>query len=57
MLGETGQPFEHNPLGGSFGGLDEAEYLALNPDGRISTIDDNGVVVWESNAIIRYLAV
>lgn len=56
MLGETGQPFEHIPLGGSFGGLDEPEYRALNPHGRIPTIDDGGVVVWESNAIIRYLA-
>jgi glutathione S-transferase len=56
MLGETGQPFEHIQLGGSFGGLDDPEYLALNPHGRIPTIDDNGVVVWESNAIIRYLA-
>jgi glutathione S-transferase len=56
MLGETGQPFEHIPLGGSFGGLDDPAYLELNPHGRIPTIDDNGVVVWESNAIIRYLA-
>ena len=56
MLGETGQPFEHIQLGGSFGGLDDTDYLALNPHGRIPTIDDGGVVVWESNAIIRYLA-
>lgn len=56
MLGEIGQRFEHVPLGGSFGGLDEPEFRALNPHGRIPTIDDDGVVVWESNAIIRYLA-
>ncbi len=56
MLGETKQPFEHTPLGGSFGGLDDSEYLQLNPHGRIPTLDDDGVVVWESNAIIRYLA-
>jgi glutathione S-transferase len=56
MLGETGQPFEHIPLGGSFGGLDDPEYRNLNPHGRIPTLDDNGTVVWESNAIIRYLA-
>jgi len=56
MLSETGQPFEHVELGGSFGGLDDPAYLALNPHGRIPTIDDDGVVVWESNAIIRYLA-
>lgn len=56
MLGETGQSFEHVQLGGAFGGLEDRDYRALNPHGRIPTIDDNGVVVWESNAIIRYLA-
>ena len=56
MVAETGQPFEHIPLGGDFGGLDDPEYLALNPHGRIPTLDDDGVVVWESNAIIRYLS-
>jgi glutathione S-transferase len=28
----------------------------MNPHGRIPVIDDGGVVVWESNAIVRYLA-
>lgn len=56
MLGETHQPFEHIQLGGSFGGLDDPEYRKLNPHGWIPTLDDGGVVVWESNAIIRYLA-
>ena len=56
MLGETGRPFEHVQLGGAFGGLEDPDYRVLNPHGRIPTIDDNGVVVWESNAIIRYLA-
>ena len=56
MLGETGQAFQHIELGGSFGGLDDPGYRALNPHGRVPTLDDNGTVVWESNAIIRYLA-
>lgn len=56
MAGETGQAFEHVAAGGSFGGLDSREYREMNPHGRIPTIDDDGVVVWESNAIIRYLA-
>ena len=55
-LGEAGQSFEHVPLGGSFGGLDEPEYLAMNPHGSVPTLRDDDVVVWESNAIIRYLA-
>lgn len=56
MLAETGQPFEHVQLGGSFRGLDDPEYLKLNPHGRVPTLCDGDVVVWESNAIIRYVA-
>ena len=56
MLGETGKPFVNIQLGGSFSGLDNPEYLKLNPHGRVPTLCDGNVVVWESNAIIRYLA-
>ena len=38
-----------------FGVVDTPEYRALNPNGRIPTIDDDGYVLWESNAICRYL--
>lgn len=48
--------FERIDVGGPFGGLDTAEYLALNPNRRIPTIEDDGFVLWESNAIVRYLA-
>ena len=56
MLAETGEPFEHVELGGKFGGLDDPDYLKLNPHGRVPTLCDGDAVVWESNAIIRYLA-
>jgi glutathione S-transferase len=39
-----------------FGVVDTPQYRALNPNGRIPTIDDDGYVLWESNAICRYLA-
>ena len=39
-----------------FGIVDTAQYRALNPNGRVPTIDDNGFVLWESNSIVRYLA-
>jgi len=28
----------------------------MNPNGKIPVIDDEGFVLWESNAIVRYLA-
>jgi glutathione S-transferase len=48
--------YQHIPAGGSFGGLDSAKFLAMNPHGRVPVIDDDGTVVWESHAILRYLA-
>ena len=55
-LGETGRPFEHVPLGGAYGGLDDPHHVALNPHRRVPTLRDGDVVVWESDAIIRYVA-
>jgi glutathione S-transferase len=54
-LGEIGIAYERIDVGGRFGGLEGAAYRALNPNGRIPTIEDDGVVVWESNAVVRYL--
>lgn len=48
--------YERTDVGGKFGGLDDPDYRARNPNGLIPTIDDNGFVLWESNAILRYLA-
>lgn len=36
--------------------VDEPGYRAMNPNGRVPVIDDDGFVLWESNAIVRYLA-
>jgi glutathione S-transferase len=55
-VGEMGIAHERIDVGGRFGGLDTPAYLAMNPNARIPTIEDDGVVIWESNAIIRYLA-
>jgi len=55
-LEELGLDYERIDVGGDFGGLDRPEYLAMNPHGRIPTLVDGAVVVWESEAILRYLA-
>lgn len=54
-VGELGLAHRRHDVGGSFGGLDRPDYLAMNPNGLIPTIDDEGFVLWESNAIVRYL--
>jgi glutathione S-transferase len=54
-LGEIGLAYERIDVGGRFGGLEDEAYRALNPNGRIPTIEDDGVVAWESNAIVRYI--
>lgn len=55
-LEELGLAHGHVPLGGKFGGLDAPAYRALNPNGRVPTLRDGDLVVWESHAIVRYLA-
>lgn len=53
---ELGLAHERVDLGGKFGGVDAPEHLTRNPHGLIPVIDDGGTVVWESHAIVRYLA-
>lgn len=55
-VGELGLAHERIDAGGAFAGLDTAAYGAMNPNRKIPTIDDDGTIVWESNATVRYLA-
>ena len=48
--------YQREDIGGDFGGTQESKYLAMNPNGLVPTMIDNGNVLWESNAIIRYLS-
>ncbi|MVW78063.1 glutathione S-transferase family protein [Bordetella sp. 02P26C-1] len=53
---ELALPHTAEQVGGKFGGLDTPEYGAMNPNRKVPVIDDGGLILWESNAIVRYLA-
>src|SRR6476660_3379886 len=55
-LGELGVPHERIDVGGSFGKNNEPAYLAMNPNGLVPTLEEDGFLLWESNSIVRYLA-
>lgn len=52
---ELGLAYEREDVGRGFGRNNEPAYLAMNPNGRVPTIVDDGFVLWESNVIVRYL--
>jgi glutathione S-transferase len=53
---EMGLAYDRRDAGGAYGVVDTPEYRRLNPNGLVPTIVDDGFVLWESNAIVRYLA-
>nr|WP_246736225.1 glutathione S-transferase family protein [Enterovirga sp. DB1703] len=55
-LDEIGLPYERMEAGGEFGLVNTPDYRAMNPNGLVPTIEEDGFVLWESNAIVRYLA-
>jgi glutathione S-transferase len=52
---ETGIAFTRSDAGMSFGVVKTPEYLAMNPNALVPTLQDGDFVLWESNAIVRYL--
>ena len=55
-VAELGLAHERVDAGLHYGGVNEPWYRAMNPNGRVPVIDDDGFVLYESNAIVRYLA-
>jgi glutathione S-transferase len=56
MANELGLDYENVPINVADGSAKTPKYLAVNPNGRIPAIDDNGFKLWESMAINLYLA-
>ena len=56
MCEEVGMPFQREDWGGNYRSTAEPAFSRMNPTGMVPVIDDNGVLVWESNVIVRYLA-
>ena len=53
---EIGLAYEHIPIETGPAGARQPDYLAINPNGRLPAIVDDGFVLWESLAITMYLA-
>ena len=55
-LSELDLAYTRIDAGMAFGRNQEPDYLAMNPNGRVPTLVDGDFVLWESNSIMRYLA-
>jgi GSH-dependent disulfide-bond oxidoreductase len=56
FLEEAGLAYEPMPVDTRRGEQFKPEFLALNANGKVPVIDDDGTVVFDSNAILLYLA-
>src|SRR5215216_234049 len=56
MAKELGLDYQHIPIETGPAGARKPDYLAINPNGRLPAIDDDGFTLWESLAITLYLA-
>ncbi|SKA18393.1 glutathione S-transferase family protein [Consotaella salsifontis] len=56
-IGELGLDYRRIDVGHRYGGNDTPEFLAMNPNGLVPVVrDGDGEPLWESGAILRYLA-
>ncbi len=56
FLEETGLPYEPLAVDTRRGQQFDPSFLAMNPNGKVPAIADDGAIVFDSNAILLYLA-
>ncbi|SMF57375.1 glutathione S-transferase [Tistlia consotensis] len=56
LLEELGADYSREDYGRQFGNTGSAEYLAMNPAGKVPTLVDGELTIWESHSILRYIA-
>lgn len=55
-VGELGLAYRRHDVGHKYGGNDTPEFLAMNPNGTVPVVrDDGGDPLWETGAVLRYL--
>lgn len=56
-IGELGLDFRRHDVGHRHGGNDTPDFLAMNPNGTVPVlVEDGGEPLWETGAILLYLA-
>src|SRR5882672_5466613 len=55
LLEELGLHYQRIDLGGPFGGTETPHYRAMNPLGVVPALEEDDFMLFESNAILRYL--
>ena len=56
LCAEIGLPYQLDPWGAGYRATQCPEFTALNPNATVPVLVDGDLVLWESNAILRYLA-
>lgn len=56
LLEQMGAEYTREDYGRQFGNTGDDAYLSMNPTGKVPTLVDGDVVIWESNTILRYIA-
>ena len=56
LASELGIPLEKVACDPRIGETRTSDFLARNPNGRVPTLEEDGFVLWESPAILKYLA-